>query len=66
LTGALTLPSSVVNPRHAATKQYVDNAVDSLQNVFIGTTEPSVQTGEQVLWLDTTGGNFTLNLVEGD
>lgn len=32
----------------------------------IGSTAPTPPTGEQVLWLDTTGGNVTLNLVTGD
>ena len=35
-------------------------------NLFIGTTTPTPSTGAKVLWLDTTGGNITLNLVTGD
>lgn len=35
-------------------------------NLVIGTSAPSPATGAQVLWLDTTGGNVTLNLVTGD
>lgn len=34
--------------------------------VVIGTIAPTPATGEQVLWVDTTGGNVTLNLVTGD
>jgi hypothetical protein len=32
----------------------------------IGTVAPTPATGDQVLWIDTTGGNVSLNLVTGD
>ena len=35
-------------------------------NLIIGTTTPTPATGAKVLWLDTTGGNITLNLVTGE
>lgn len=35
-------------------------------NLIIGTTTPTPSVGAQVLWLDTTGGNITLNLVTGE
>ena len=35
-------------------------------NLIIGTTTPAPATGAKVLWLDTTGGNLTLNLVTGE
>lgn len=35
-------------------------------NLIIGTVSPTPATGAQVLWLDTTGGNVTLNLVTGE
>lgn len=35
-------------------------------NLIIGTTTPIPSIGAQVLWLDTTGGNITLNLVTGE
>lgn len=35
-------------------------------NLIIGTSAPTPAVGERVLWLDTTGGNITLNLVTGD
>ena len=35
-------------------------------NLIIGTTTPTPSIGAQVLWLDTTGGNLTLNLVTGE
>lgn len=36
------------------------------QNLVIGTVEPVLSSGNTALWLDTTGGNVTLNLVTGD
>lgn len=35
-------------------------------SLVIGDTEPVPVSGEQVLWLDTTDGDVTLNLVTGD
>ena len=35
-------------------------------SLVIGDTEPTPPEGEQVLWLDTTDGDVTLNLVTGD
>ena len=35
-------------------------------NLIIGTATPTPSIGAQVLWLDTTGGNITLNLVTGE
>lgn len=32
----------------------------------VGTVAPTPPTGVSVLWVDTTGGNVTLNLVTGD
>jgi len=37
-----------------------------VQNVFIQDVEPSVATGNKALWLDTTNGDITFNLVIGD
>lgn len=34
--------------------------------LVIGDTEPTPTTGEAALWLDTSGGAVTLNLVIGD
>ena len=65
LTGALTLSGLPTDPLHAATKSYVDSAVGS-QKLVIGTNEPSPPAGQQVLWLDTSSGNITLNLVTGE
>lgn len=35
-------------------------------NLIISTSAPTPEVGAQVLWLDTTGGNITLNLVTGE
>ena len=42
------------------------DAGDPATNLVIGTSAPTPAVGEKVLWLDTTGGNITLNLVTGD
>jgi len=42
------------------------DGVDAENNLIIGTTTPTPSIGAQVLWLDTTGGNITLNLVTGE
>jgi hypothetical protein len=34
--------------------------------LVIGTTQPTLATGVQALWVDTTGGDISLNLVTGD
>ena len=36
------------------------------QNVFIQDTVPTLPTGNKALWLDTTNGDITFNLVIGD
>lgn len=36
------------------------------ENLFIQDTEPTLATGKQALWIDTTDGNITFNLVIGD
>ena len=41
------------------------NGLDG-DGVVIGTVAPVLATGEQKLWIDTTGGNVTMNLVTGD
>ncbi|MGV9001916.1 MAG: hypothetical protein ACOH18_03080 [Candidatus Saccharimonadaceae bacterium] len=66
MSGALTLPGNPTNPNHAATKAYVDSQAAGAQSLVIGTTTPVPATGVKVLWLNTTGGNVTLNLVTGD
>lgn len=35
-------------------------------NLAIGTVAPAPAPGASALWVDTTGGNLTLNLVTGD
>lgn len=58
--------SDVNKPMSTATKTYVDNQVGGTQSLVIGTTAPTPATGNKVLWLNTSGGNVTLNLVTGD
>jgi hypothetical protein len=65
-TGGVTSVGTPTSPSHATTKSYVDDKVAETQNLIIGTSAPTPATGQRVLWLDTTGGNVTLNLVTGD
>ena len=37
-----------------------------VHNVFIQDVEPSVATGNKALWIDTSNGNITFNIVTGD
>ena len=52
----------------AAEKTKLSNlsGINTGDNLIIGTETPTPSIGEQVLWLDTTGGNITLNLVTGE
>lgn len=58
--------SDADKPLSTATKTYVDTQVGDSKNLVIGTAAPTPSSGQHVLWLDTTGGNITLNLVTGD
>lgn len=51
-----------------AQKTVIDNTsgTNTGDNLIIGTSAPTPEVGGKVLWLDTTGGNITLNLVTGD
>lgn len=37
-----------------------------IQNVYIQDTQPAVNTGDKVLWIDTTGGNLNFWIITGD
>lgn len=54
----------------AAQGELADSAVQPgdlpAPTIHIGTAAPTLATGDQALWLDTTGGNLSLNLVTGD
>lgn len=41
-------------------------SVGTLTNLAIGDVAPTPATGHTVLWVDTTSGNISLNLVTGD
>ena len=58
LPNAITLPGTITGANLSGT-----NTGD---NLIIGTSAPTPEVGGKVLWLDTTGGNITLNLVTGD
>ena len=44
----------------------ISGGESGVQNVFIQDIEPSIATGNKALWLDTTNGDITFNLVIGD
>ncbi len=58
--------SDINKPMSTATKTYVDTKSTESQNLIIGTSAPTPAQGVSVLWLDTSGGNMTLNLVTGE
>ena len=74
-TGAVTLDADDISDT-ATTNKFVTAAektklsnlsgTNTGDNLIIGTTTPTPSIGAQVLWLDTTGGNITLNLVTGE
>lgn len=49
----------------ALTRLAATSGTNTGDNLIIGTVTPTPSVGAQVLWLDTTGGNITLNLVTG-
>ena len=66
MTGLLTLSGTPTDPNHAATKSYVDGKSSGSSNLVIGTSSPTPAAGVSVLWVNTSGGNMTLNLVTGE
>lgn len=54
-------------PVSTATQTALNGKVDKTgDSLIIGASAPTPAVGEKVLWLNTTGGNITLNLVTGD
>ena len=79
VTGRLEDTLTIERAQNGTTQKYIgenwivanaiyagDYATNTGDNLIIGTTTPTPATGAKVLWLDTTGGNLTLNLVTGD
>lgn len=58
-------PQGIQGPAGPTGAAGADGA-DAENNLIIGTSAPTPAVGAKVLWLDTTGGNITLNLVTGD
>lgn len=48
------------------TKAETDALIEDAQNLFIQDAVPTLTTGKQALWIDTSNGNITFNLVIGD
>lgn len=47
-------------------KAETDALIEDAQNLFIQDAVPTLTTGKQALWIDTSNGNITFNLVIGD
>lgn len=47
-------------------KAETDALIEDAQNLFIQDAVPTLTTGKQALWIDTSNGNITFNLVTGD
>lgn len=47
-------------------KAETDALIEDAQSLFIQDTAPTLTTGKQALWIDTSNGNITFNLVIGD
>ena len=48
------------------TKAETDALIEDAKNLFIQDAAPTLTTGKQALWIDTSNGNITFNLVIGD
>lgn len=48
------------------TKAETDALIEDAKNLFIQDATPTVTSGKQALWIDTSNGNITFNLVIGD
>lgn len=63
---ALVQMSGIEAPTVVPVLSSVTTSSSYTQNLFIGTTQPTPETGVSVLWINTSGGNISLNLVTGD
>ncbi len=49
----------------AYTKLETDTKIENAQNLYIQDVTPTVSSGNKALWIDTSNGNITFNLIEG-
>ncbi len=47
------------------TKLETDTKIENAQNLYIQDATPTVSSGNKALWIDTSNGNITFNIVEG-
>ena len=47
------------------TKLETDTKIEKAQNLYIQDATPTVSSGNKALWIDTSNGNITFNLIEG-
>lgn len=48
------------------TKLETDTKIENAQNLYIQDVTPTVSSGNKALWIDTSNGNITFNIVTGD
>lgn len=63
-----TLISNAINDLGTIsyTKSETDDLITDAQNLYIQDTTPTVSSGNKALWIDTSNGNITFNIVTGD
>lgn len=72
LNTEVNMPIAVVVHSHTNGTLFVrisgvdENLYNDAQNLFIQDTVPTLATGKQALWIDTTNGDIQFNLVIGD
>ena len=68
VSNSIDVAANTVARHTHANKSALDlvSGTNTGDNLIISTSAPTPEVGAQVLWLDTTGGNITLNLVTGE
>ena len=57
---------TILNDKVDSNNVYSKIEVDNKQNLFIQDAIPTVSSGNKALWIDTSNGNITFNIVTGD
>ena len=57
---------TILNDKVDSNNVYSKIEIDNQQNLFIQDAAPTVSSGNKALWIDTSNGNITFNIVTGD
>ena len=57
---------TILNDKVDSNNVYSKIEIDNQQNLFIQDTVPTLSSGNKALWIDTSNGNITFNIVTGD